>query len=380
MLLKRDIIEKSAELEFADIGFTTVEPFTSQKEILEERKQDYQHFRGYQDLVNGTDPCSGFTVAKSMIVLLEAYYKESFPPVMEAHFGRCYQDDDRVTRDKLYPRIKAFRGFLRDHGIESKVPGYIPHRLSAARAGVANFGKNNFLYANRCNAGSSWILPIVITVDAEFEPDEPTIQVGCPDWCKNTCITACPTRAIKGPNRLDPTRCISYLSYYAREITPRELREPMGTWIYGCDRCQNVCPRNNAWQTRELPLNQRVVDKAEDFELCKLLHMDKAYFESRIRPHMFYIGSENLWLWKMNTARAMGNSLNPDYVPELIRAFKDNDDERVKGMIAWSLGKLGGQIARSALMEFLPDSTGLVKEEVEEALKRPQLIDPLWKS
>ena len=370
MLFKKEVIEKSAELDFADIGFTTVEPFNSQKEILEERKESYQHFRAYEDLVRGTDPRSEFPEAKSMIVLLESYFNESFPTVMEACFGRCYQDDDRVTKDKLYPRLKAFRGFLRDHGIQSKVPGYVPHRLTAARAGVANFGKNNFLYANRCNAGSSWISPIVILVDAEFDPDEPSIEVDCPDWCNNICIAACPTRAIKGPNRLDPTRCISYMSYYSREITPMELREPMGTWIYGCDRCQNVCPRNSAWQTRKLPMNQRVVAKVEDFELPKLLHMDKAYFESRIHPHMFYITYENIWLWKMNTARSMGNSLNSDYIPDLIRAFMENDDERVRGIIAWSLGKLGGKEAQSALNEFLSNSFGLVKEEIEEALKQ----------
>lgn len=72
----------------------------------------------------------------------------------------------------------------------------------------------------------------------------------------------------------------------------------------------------------------------------------------------------------MNVARAMGNSLNSDYIPELIRAYKENDDERVKGMIAWSLGKLGGSDARSALKTFLPESSGLVKTEIEEALKR----------
>ena len=369
MLSKKEVINKAKELGYADIGFTTAEPFASQKQILEERKELYQPFRGYPDLVRGTDPKNEFPEAKSIIVLLEAYYKEAFPAVMEAHFGRCYQDDDRVTKDTRHPRMKAFRGFLRDHGIHSKVPGYIPHRLSAARAGVANFGKNNFLYANRCNAGSSWIFPMAILVDSAFEPDESTIEVGCPDWCKNACIAACPTRAILGPNKLNPTRCISYMSYYATEITPIELRGPMGTWIYGCDHCQNVCPRNAAWRTRELPVNQRVVAKAEDFELPKLLHMDIAYFESRIHPHMFYISPKNMWLWKMNTARAMGNSLNSDYIPDLIRGFKENDDERVKGMIAWSLGKLGGDKSRFALSEFLPNNYGLVKQEIETALE-----------
>ena len=37
-----------------------------------------------------------------------------------------------------------------------------------------------------------------------------------------------------------------------------ELREPMGLWVYGCDRCQNVCPRNAPWLARELPVNQKV--------------------------------------------------------------------------------------------------------------------------
>ena len=83
---------------------------------------------------------------------------------------------------------------------------------------------------------------------------------------------------------------------------------------------------------------------------------------------MFYISAKNLWLWKMNVARAMGNSLNQDYIPELMHAFQENEDQRVKGMIAWSLGKLGGDSARSALRRFLPGSTGLARKEIEDAL------------
>ncbi|MBU3914269.1 HEAT repeat domain-containing protein [bacterium] len=370
MVSKEEIRNKAMELGFADIGFTTAEPFTSQKEILDSRKEEYQLIQKVMDLTKGTDPRNGFPEAKSMIVLLESYFSESFPSVMEAHFGRCYQDDDRVTKDRLAPRIKAFRGFLRDQGIESKVPWNVPHRLSAARAGVANFGKNNFLYANRCNAGSSWILPIAITVDAEFEADEPTVTVGCPDWCKNTCISSCPTRALKTPQKLDPRLCISYLTYYATEITPMNLREPMGTWVFGCDRCQDVCPRNTPLKSLKLPPNQRVAAKAGDFELPKLLHMDKEYFESRIWPHMFYVTTDNMWLWKMNTARAMGNSLNPEYIPDLIQAFDENEDDRVKGMIVWSLGRIGGEESRQALERFSKTSENPVKDEIQMALQQ----------
>lgn len=353
-----------------DIGFTTAEPFESQRKILEERAENYGFLTRIGHLMEGTDPKTVYPTAKSIIVLLNNYFAEAFPPEMEAHFGRCYQDDDRVTKDNMYQQMKAFRGFLRDNGIQSKGAANLPHRMSAARAGVASFGKNNFLYANRTNANSSWVIPYVLLVDAEFEPDVSTAEVTCPIWCKNVCIAACPTGAIKGPRKLNPNKCISFLTYFAREITPLDMREQMGTWVYGCDRCQNVCPRNTAWLSRNLPVNKRVAAKVKDFELTKLLHMDTAYFEKRIWPHMFYLGSEKLWLWKMNVARAIGNTLDQGYVPELIRAFGENNDERVLGMIAWSLGRLGGAEAKKALEGFVAPSSGAVREEVEQALER----------
>ena len=369
MITKEDIIEKALAFGFQDVGFTTAEPFESQKEILESRKDDYAFLLSRIDLINGVDPKHFLPTAKSIIVLVSGYFDEAFCRSMEVHFGRCYHDDDRQTKTGRSRRTAAFTHFLKENGIAFKIPGNMPHRLTAARAGVGTFGKNNFFYSRKVSAKSSFVLPMAIVVDQAFEPDDPTIEVGCPDWCRNACIAACPTRAIKGPNRLDPSRCISFLSYFAKEITPLELREPMGQWVFGCDHCQNVCPRNAPALARTLPMNPRIGEKPEYFELKKLLHMDKNYFETYIWPHMFYISTKNMWLWKMNVARVMGNSRDPDYVPELIRAFGENEDERVKGMIAWSLGKLGGNAARSALETFLPDSTGLVKEEIENALK-----------
>ena len=71
----------------------------------------------------------------------------------------------------------------------------------------------------------------------------------------------------------------------------------------------------------------------------------------------------------MNAARAMGNSLNPAYVPDLIRAFQENHDDRVQSMIAWALGRIGSKEARAALKKFLPEASDIVKEEIEHALK-----------
>ncbi len=363
------IQSEARKIGFDDIGFTTAAPFEEHREILMSRKEDYEWASAMGlDIFNGTDPKAIMPEAKTVIVLLDVYFRESFPPSIEGNFGRCYLDDDRVTKDGLTQKIKLFRSFLRDNGVDSKVPFYLPHRVAAARAGLGTFGKNCLLYANNVARRSSWILPMAVVVDAEFAPDAQTVEVGCPAWCRNACISACPTRALKGSCAIDPRRCISYLSYYGDGITPLELREPMGMFVYGCDRCQDVCPRNSAWLAQELPVNKKVAARAGDFELTSLLHMDRAYFEAKIWPHMFYMSANDLWRWKMNVARVMGNSLDRKYVPDLIRAYSENDDVRVKGMAAWALGKLGGDEAVNALRGWLAGSDGPVRAEVEQAL------------
>jgi epoxyqueuosine reductase len=116
------------------------------------------------------------------------------------------------------------------------------------------------------------------------------------------------------------------------------------------------------------PQNPRVSAKSANFDLACLLHMDKPYFEKKIWPHMFYMSADDLWRWKMNAARAMGNSLNPVYVADLIRAFEENSDERVKSMIAWALGRIGTKEALAGLENLFQASTGIVKEEIEQAM------------
>ena len=368
-ITKQDIIEKALELGFEDIGFTTALPFESQKKILNERREEYEWalMMGL-DLISGTDPKTILPDAKTIIVLMEAYFRESFPSIMERHFGRCYLDDDQVTKDRLANRLTSFRGFLRDNNITSKVPFNLPHRLAAARAGMGTFGKNCLFYSRKVARKGSWVLPIAVVVEHEFPPDDPTLDIGCPDWCKNVCLIACPTGALKGPRNIDPRRCISFLTYYGQGITPLELRESMGLWVYGCDHCQDVCPRNAPWLAKELPANQKVIGMADNFKLPNLLHMDKPYFNTNIWPHMFYMSDKDLWRWKMNVARAMGNTRDTEYIPELVRAFETSEDERVLGMIAWALGRIGGAKAKAALNKLLSESNDIVQKEIVYAL------------
>jgi len=370
MITKKDIIGKAREIGFEDIGFTGVEPFNSQLEFLDNPDAHYGWTgKAGLPLKESIDPSTVLEGCKSIIVLLYSYLQSSIPVSLTGNFGRCYINDDRVTQDGLALKTKEFRNYLKENGINSKLSRGMPDKLAAARAGVGTFGKNCLLFAGRGASGSSFIFPLVIVTDTDFEPDTPSIKTGCPSWCRSACIAACPTRALLGNGKIDSQRCISYLTYYGEGLTPMELREPMGMYIYGCDRCQNVCPRNHPGLSVQLPDDQKLSVMSENFAPEKLLRMDKKYFETYIWPRMFYISYKNIWKWKMNTARAMGNSLDKKYIPDLLRAVREEDDQRVRAMAVWSLGRIGGEDAVNALKLFSGDSSEIVKQEVEMALK-----------
>ncbi|HEX3646285.1 MAG TPA: tRNA epoxyqueuosine(34) reductase QueG [Vicinamibacterales bacterium] len=130
--------------------------------------------------------------------------------------------------------------------------GPVQERVYAQHAGIGWIGKNSCVINPRIG---SWIFLSALICSLPLDVDPPSL-----DQCGacTLCIEACPTQAIVAPGVLDATRCISYLTIELKSDIPKEHRRGVGSHVYGCDICQEVCPWNAtaarsvdpAWQPR----------------------------------------------------------------------------------------------------------------------------------
>ena len=331
------------------------------------------YIEGASQPITGADPKSVMPSAKSIIALVYDFSKECFPKKLVGKVGRLYQARCyRAPRHRISgTRHQLIQEFMEKSGCQVATRLVVPERLAAARAGVVTYGKNTFAFAEGIG---SFILITTFVVDAQLDYDDPTLEVKCPPKC-TACIESCPTGALYEPLKMDPRRCIAFNTFvtqdgYRRGVTsyiPPEIREKMGTWIYGCDICQEVCPRNRTRLKAKLPQNEFLAKVAQDFELTKLLNLSDEFYIKRVQPLMYNYIREKKY-FQRNAAIALGNMGDPAFIPDLAQAMQDSE-ELVRGYAAWALGKIGGSQARQILEASLARETSeSARKEIEAAL------------
>jgi epoxyqueuosine reductase len=183
------------------------------------------------------------------------YSTESADP-SRAHIARYAWGDD--YHDVIAARHDALLAWMReqsDEPFEAKAyvdTGPVQERVYAQYAGIGWIGKNCCVINGQMG---SWVFLGALITSLALELDAPAL-----DQCGtcSLCLEACPTQAFRGPGVLDATRCISYLTIEHRGPLPDDLAPSIGTHVYGCDICQEVCPWNTVapvssdpcWQPR----------------------------------------------------------------------------------------------------------------------------------
>ena len=243
--------------------------------------------------------------------------------------------------DVLKKRLDALLAWMR---AESSEPfdarayvdtGPVQERVYARHAGLGWIGKNTCLINPELG---SWLFLSEIICTLALEPDTAAL-----DQCGNCtrCLDACPTEALVEPGVLDATRCLSYLTIEIRGAIPAQLRTALGTHVYGCDICQDVCPYNQAapqsadaaWQPRPGLDMPRLADlwRRTDGVLAALV---KGSAMTRAK----------LTGLRRNLAVAVGNSSDSDARVALAERGSDRpsaDDGMVQEHVAWAIGQKG---------------------------------------
>lgn len=229
--------------------------------------------------------------------------------------------------------------------------GPLLERDLAQRAGLGWIGKNTCLISPR--HGSFFFLGELL-LDLEVEVDAPFAADRCGS-CRR-CIEACPTGCILEDRILDARRCISYQTIENRGPIPSELRPAMGTWVFGCDVCQLVCPWNRrfARPSDVLPAFQPREDMPFP-DLAEALALSPQEFSRRFR-HSAVKRTHRAGFLR-NVAVALGNLHDSRAVPALAQALGADPEPLVRAHAAWALGQTGGQGARQALRDAARDET-----------------------
>lgn len=259
--LREEIRAFAETLGFAAVGFASAEA------PLAEEYDRYRAFleRGFhgemewladnavvRERVDTGDILEG---AKTVICLARRYDRSSADEARDPEFA---QRIARYARGRDYhngvrKKLRQLAAFVRRFGSEDAPVHARPlcddapilERAWAARAGLGFIGKNGMLIIP--GTGSFVLLGEVVTTLA-LPAGEP-MRERCGS-CR-ACLDVCPTSAFDAPFVLDASKCISYLTIEKRTEIDPSLAPAIGSHVFGCDECQDVCPFNRKSGNRD---------------------------------------------------------------------------------------------------------------------------------
>ncbi|MDB4459217.1 tRNA epoxyqueuosine(34) reductase QueG [bacterium] len=336
---KDELRTKALELGFDDCRFTTAAPPENAPHFKKWISDNHHGEMGYIER-NGfkrIDPQQVLNNARSIITLAVSYHQDSaekYQDQTQGLFARYSRYSD--YHDVIAKPLKELSMWL-DERAEPEHrslwytdTGPILEREMAQRAGLGFQGKHTNLISRKLG---NWFFLSEILTQVEFPPDK-SEKNHC-GKC-TSCITACPTQAIRAPFQLDARRCISYLTIELKGSIPVEYRRAIGKRIYGCDDCLAACPWNRFAQQASL-MHEAHHPEFDQPDLIDLLSLDDEGFRKRFRGTPMKRTKRRGIL--RNVCIALGNTGNKDALPALETASRDSEPLIVEHAL-WAIDEI----------------------------------------
>jgi epoxyqueuosine reductase len=205
-----------------------------------------------RDIGKRINPESLFPGAKSLIVTGLNYYtdkRQTEPgvPLLSIYaYGEAYQDVNKRKLTELLNFIRSINPDADGRPFSDSAP--LLEKAWAAEAGIGWQGKHSIVINKKI--GSFFFIGALI-LNIELEYDKPVTE----DHCGNCrlCIEQCPTAAINEDHTIDARKCIANLTIENRGPIPDDMVPKLERRVYGCDRCQEVCPWNRDAMPNKVP-------------------------------------------------------------------------------------------------------------------------------
>lgn len=369
-VLKDEIIAYAHEIGIDEIGFTTADPFDELKQRLKayHEKGYASGFEATDDIELRTNPKFSLPTARSIIAIAVGY-PNKLPNAprskrgdrrgmfARASWGMDYHSIMRIRLNKLADFIKAR---VPDVDIQSMVDtGVLSDRAVAERAGLGYAAKNGFILNQKLG---TWTYLGEMLVSIPFEPDDP-IMDSCGDC--TICIDRCPTGALVGDGSLNSQKCISFLTQ-TKGYMPDEYRYKIGNRLYGCDTCQQVCPKNRGINTTQ----EDIVLEPETLKprLVPLLQMSNREFKET------YGHLAGAWRGKKpiqrNAILALAHFKEVDAVPTLKGVAENDARPMIRATAYWAIGQILGDDAKGYIDSQYDNEIEEVQTEMLKGLQK----------
>ena len=205
-----------------------------------------------RDMAKRLNPSILLPGAKSVIVTGLNYFNEmkqglnGVPVISRYAYGFDYHNIILKKLGQILENIKISHPTVNGKAFVDSSP--ILEKAWAVEAGLGWQGRHSLLINRKI--GSFFFIGVLL-IDTDLEYDEKFTGDHCAEC--SMCVEACPVNAINDNRTIDARKCISYHTIENKGPVPEDLSGKFEGRVFGCDKCQEVCPWNSTAKIHTVP-------------------------------------------------------------------------------------------------------------------------------